>query len=126
MELQRKENMSLLLVSHDMAVIAETCDRVAVMYAGILVETGTTEAIFANPRHPYTLGLMRSIPRISEDVDRLDSIPGHPPDLLQVGDDCPFEPRCEYAVRECRHERIALRKIEPGHYSACLFPERVA
>ena len=126
LELQRKENMSLLLVSHDMAVIAETCDRVAVMYAGILVETGTTEAIFANPKHPYTLGLMRSIPRISEEVDRLASIPGQPPELLLVGAECPFEPRCEYASRECRHERIELKEIEPGHSSACLFPERVA
>lgn len=126
LELQRKENMSLLLVSHDMAVIAETCDRVAVMYAGLIVEIGTTEAIFANPKHPYTLGLMRSIPRLTEDLDRLSSISGHPPDLLHVGDECPFVPRCEYARKECRYEQIRLKEIEPGHHSACLFPERIA
>jgi oligopeptide/dipeptide ABC transporter ATP-binding protein len=108
-----------------MAVIAETCDRVAVMYAGLLVEIGTTEAIFANPKHPYTLGLMRSIPRLSEELDHLDSIPGYPPDLLHVGEGCPFEPRCEYARVECRHEQMTLKEIESSHYSACLFPERI-
>jgi oligopeptide/dipeptide ABC transporter ATP-binding protein len=125
MDLQRAAGMSLVLVSHDMAVVAETCDRVAVMYAGRIVELADTETIFRDTRHPYTLGLMRSIPRLDIKGDRLEPIQGAPPNLSTLPPGCPFAPRCRFAQSECRTTEVALREISPGHFSACLFPERV-
>jgi oligopeptide/dipeptide ABC transporter ATP-binding protein len=125
MDLQRAAGMSLVLVSHDMAVVAETCDRVAVMYAGRIVELADTETIFRDTRHPYTLGLMRSIPRIDVKGERLEPIQGAPPNLSTLPLGCPFAPRCRFAQPECRTTEVALREISPGHFSACLFPERV-
>jgi oligopeptide/dipeptide ABC transporter ATP-binding protein len=125
MELQDAGGMSLVLVSHDMAVVAETCDRVAVMYAGRIVELADTRTIFRDPRHPYTLGLMRSIPRIDVKGERLEPIQGMPPNLSTLPPGCPFAPRCRFAQRECHNTEVALHEISPGHFSACLFPERV-
>jgi oligopeptide/dipeptide ABC transporter ATP-binding protein len=125
MDLQSSAGMSLALVSHDMAVVAETCDRVAVMYAGRVVELTDTDKIFRAPRHPYTLGLMRSIPRIDGAGDRLEPIQGAPPNLSTLPPGCPFAPRCRFAKPECRTTEVALREIAPDHFSACLFPERI-
>ena len=125
MDLQQTGGMSLVLVSHDMAVVAETCDRVAVMYAGRIVELTDTATIFRDPRHPYTLGLMRSIPRIDGTVNRLEPIPGQPPNLSTLPPGCSFAPRCRFATPECRTTEPALRELTPGHFSACLFPERL-
>ena len=125
MDLQSAGGMSLVLVSHDMAVVAETCDRVAVMYAGRIVELADTRTIFRDTRHPYTLGLMRSIPRIDVKSERLESIQGAPPNLSTLPRGCPFAPRCRFVQPECRVTEVTLREISPGHFSACLFPERV-
>jgi len=125
MDLQSAGGMSLVLVSHDMAVVAETCDRVAVMYAGRIVELAETRTIFRDPRHPYTLGLMRSIPRIDGKGERLEPIQGAPPNLSTLPAGCPFAPRCRFAQPECRSTEVTLREVAPGHFSACLFPERI-
>lgn len=125
MDLQSAGGMSLVLVSHDMAVVAETCDRVAVMYAGRIVELADTRTIFRDTRHPYTLGLMRSIPRIDVKGERLEPIQGAPPNLSTLPPGCPFAPRCRFVQPECHNTEVALREISPGHFSACLFPERV-
>ena len=124
-ELQERTGMAMILVSHDMAVVAETCDDVAVMYAGRIVEVAPTAAAFRAPRHPYTLGLLQSIPRNVGD-GRLRPIPGQPPNLAELGEGCPFADRCTVASPECRTLPVALRETEPGHLTACHFPERMA
>ena len=124
-ELQSAQRMAVVLVSHDIGVVAENCDRIAVMYAGIVVETGSVRDVFASPRHPYTLGLMRSSPRMDEGVARLQPIPGQPPDLSHPPPGCPFAPRCSLARPDCATTAVVLREVAPGHASACLFPEVV-
>lgn len=126
MELQRETGMAIVLVSHDMSVIAETCDRVAVMYAGYVVELAPTRSLFEAPRHPYTHGLLQSIPRLRTRSERLSSISGQPPDLAVLGDGCPFADRCAVASSECRIRPIALAASGPGHATACHFPERIS
>jgi oligopeptide/dipeptide ABC transporter ATP-binding protein len=126
MDLQQATGMTMILVSHDMAIVAETCDRVAVMYAGRIVELAPTAAIFDNPRHPYSLGLLRSIPRVDGAGGRLEPIPGQPPNLSSLPAGCSFAPRCRFASAECRTGAMALREITQDHFSACLFPERIA
>jgi oligopeptide/dipeptide ABC transporter ATP-binding protein len=124
-DLQARNCMAMILVSHDVGVVAETCDRIAVMYAGTVVETGPVGEVFGNPRHPYTLGLIRSSPRMDEEHDRLQPIPGQPPDLAHPPAGCPFAPRCAFATDACGSTSTVLREVTPGHASACLFPERV-
>jgi peptide/nickel transport system ATP-binding protein len=126
LELQERTGMTLVLVSHDLAVVAETCDRIAVMYAGRIVETAPTRAIFRTPRHPYTLGLLGSIPQVAAGASRLTPIPGQPPDLAQLGPGCPFAPRCGFASPDCLTTPVHLATVEPDHQSACLHPERIA
>lgn len=126
MQLQRETGMAIILVSHDMSVISETCDRVAVMYAGSIVETGRTADIFRRPAHPYTVGLLRSIPHVRGKTEKLATIPGQPPDLARLGPGCPFVERCAVASPECRTRSIALAAIAPDHHTACHFPERAA
>ncbi|MGE0006657.1 MAG: ABC transporter ATP-binding protein [Parvibaculaceae bacterium] len=125
MELQRETGMAIILVSHDMSVISESCDRVAVMYAGNIVETGNTADIFRRPAHPYTHGLLRSIPHVHGKAGKLASIPGQPPDLARLEAGCPFAERCAVASAECRTHPIALVPVDGEHRTACLFPERV-
>jgi oligopeptide/dipeptide ABC transporter ATP-binding protein len=125
LELQERSGMTLVLVSHDLAVVAETCDRIAVMYAGRIVETAPTKSIFESPRHPYTLGLLNSIPHLSQGASRLKPIPGQPPDLTQLGHGCPFAPRCSYASADCKTATIRLLETAPDHLTACLHPERI-
>jgi oligopeptide/dipeptide ABC transporter ATP-binding protein len=117
--------MTFVLVSHDLAVVAETCDRIAVMYAGRIVETASTKSIFAAPRHPYTAGLLNSIPHLSAGASRLKPIPGQPPDLAKLGPGCPFVPRCSYASADCSTSAIRLAETAPDHFTACLHPERL-
>ena len=126
LELQERTGMTLVLVSHDLAVVAETCDSIAVMYAGRIVETAPTKAIFTAPKHPYTLGLLGSIPQLAAGNSRLTPIPGQPPDLSRLGPGCPFAPRCAFASADCSAAPIALAPIGEGHLSACLHPERLA
>jgi peptide/nickel transport system ATP-binding protein/oligopeptide transport system ATP-binding protein len=124
-ELQERTGMTLVLVSHDLAVVAETCDRIAVMYAGRIVETAPTKSIFRSPKHPYTLGLLGSIPRLSAGEARLRPISGQPPDLARLGAGCPFAPRCSHATPDCATQPVRLAEVGPDHMSACLHPERV-
>jgi oligopeptide/dipeptide ABC transporter ATP-binding protein len=126
LELQERTAMTLVLVSHDLAVVAETCDRIAVMYAGRIVETAPAKAIFETPRHPYTLGLLGSIPHLSPGASRLKPIPGQPPDLARLGSGCPFAPRCAFVTPDCKATPIRLAAVGAGHLSACLHPERVS
>ncbi len=123
MELQEATGTTLVLVSHDMAVVAETCDRVAVMYAGRIIELASTANVFSQPRHPYSLGLLQSIPRIDSETQSLIPISGQPPNLAGLSPGCSFAPRCKFASPECWISEIALREVKPGHFSACLKAE---
>jgi oligopeptide/dipeptide ABC transporter ATP-binding protein len=126
MDLQEATGTTLILVSHDMAVVAETCDRVAVMYAGRIMELAPTAEVFARPRHPYSLGLLRSIPRIDGKDQRLEPIPGQPPSLSDLPPGCPFMPRCRFASPECSTAEIVLHEVENGHFSACIKADEIA
>jgi oligopeptide/dipeptide ABC transporter ATP-binding protein len=125
LELQERSGMTLVLVSHDLAIVAETCDRVAVMYAGSIVETAPTRALFNAPRHPYTLGLLRSLPSVSNEARRLTPIPGQPPDLTRLEPGCPFMARCAFASPDCATAPVRLEPAAPGHLTACIHPERL-
>ena len=122
---QRETGSATVLITHDLAVVAEMADRVAVMYAGRIVETGGVHAIFHAPRHPYTLGLMASLPRLHTDLRQLEPIPGQPPNLLRVPPGCPFHPRCRLRKGRdlCVAEVPPLLDVEGGgrHTSACHF-----
>ena len=120
-ELKSKIEMSVLLITHDMGVVAETADRVVVMYAGRKVEEAEVHDLFAGPRHPYTLGLLNSLPSNEKysGESRLEAIDGQVPDLLSIGDWCPFENRCKYATEECRRSFPSKTEISPGHHIWC-------
>ena len=118
-QLQREKNMSLILVSHDLSLIAELADKLAVMYAGKIVEYGPSDSVYNNPLHPYTQGLIRSIPRLSGEKSELVGIPGEPPDLANPPPGCRFHPRCPFAMDICRREEPPLVEVEKGHYVAC-------
>jgi oligopeptide transport system ATP-binding protein len=122
--LQRELGMALILVTHDLGVVYQAVDRVAVMYAGEIVELATTAELFARPSHPYTIGLMRSIPSV-ERRGRLIPIPGAPPDLAALGRGCPFAPRCAWAATECLAGDVPLVPVAPEHWSRCLRIDRL-
>ncbi len=118
-ELREKSNMSLILITHDLAVVAEISDRILVMYAGQLVETGSSEDIFYHPQHPYTQGLLASVPRMDQPVDdELHSIPGNPPNLLDLGSGCHFRERCSKAMDVCKDDP-PLQVAQDGRMSRC-------
>ena len=122
--MQREEGLSILYVTHDLAVVAELCERVAVMYAAQIVEIGTVDEVFRRPRHPYTLGLLRSIPRFERVQETLNAIPGAPPHLLAPPPGCRFHPRCPYVEDDCRQGDFPLLPIGDDHDSACIHSER--
>lgn len=119
--LQKEFHMAVIWITHDLGIVAGIADRVNVMYAGRIIETATVDEIFDNPRHPYTLGLLRSVPRLDEARrERLQPIEGLPPDLMRLPSACPFEPRCVHATPKCREENPALLAVNGGaHLSAC-------
>jgi oligopeptide transport system ATP-binding protein len=119
-DLQKKMGMAVILITHDLGVIAGTCDRVAVMYAGRIVESAETRPLFYESRHPYTRALMASLPSAHEKGDTLFTIPGMPPDLMQAIPGCAFAPRCQEAEAQCREKECVLKEVGPGHHSACL------
>jgi len=119
-DLQAETGMSIILITHDLGVVAEMADDVAVMYAGRVVERTSARALFEDPQHPYTLGLLGSIPRLDEDRDRLLAIQGTVPPPFALPPGCRFNPRCPFAIEACRAEVPALREIVPGHAAACL------
>jgi oligopeptide transport system ATP-binding protein len=119
-DLQRQLGMAILWITHDLAVVAGLVDRVVVMYAGHVVEEAPVDRLFEYPRHPYTMGLLRSMPDPRERAqDRLASIEGAPPDVLEAFTHCPFVDRCTHAVGRCSEERPPLMEVEGGHTSAC-------
>jgi oligopeptide transport system ATP-binding protein len=125
--LQSETGAGVLMITHSMGVVAGMADRVQVMYAGHIVETASTEVIFADPRHPYTIGLMKSIPRLdARDKEKLQPIRGLPPDLIDLPDMCPFVPRCNYAREKCEQKNPPLMEVKPGHRSACWFYDEVS
>jgi oligopeptide transport system ATP-binding protein len=121
--LQHELGTAVIIITHDLGVVAGMADRVIVMYAGRVVEEGPTEEIFARPRMPYTIGLLRSIPRLDEEEGRtLTPIRGLPPDLINLPQICPFSPRCDYFIPgTCDQQVPPLREVVPGHKAACLF-----
>ena len=124
-ELQAERQMGLILITHDLGVVADVADRIAVMYTGRLVETADILPLYANPAHPYTRGLLESIPRLDQKGQTLAAIGGLPPNLLRIPPGCPFNPRCRMAQDVCRTDLPALREIRPGRFSACHFAEEV-
>jgi len=126
-DLKERINMSLLLITHDMGVVAETADRVVVMYAGRKVEEGSVYQIFDDPSHPYTLGLLNSLPsnRKYQNADRLEAISGNVPDLLTLGDGCPFRNRCVYGDDRCDQSFPEKTDREQGHSLWCHYSEKV-
>ena len=117
--LQEEFHMAILLITHDLGVVAEVADRVAVMYAGRIVEAAATPALFANPRHPYTRALLRSVPQIEGPLRRLEVIPGRVPEATDFPGGCRFHPRCPLAEDRCRGQAPSLEEIAPGHGAAC-------
>jgi len=112
-------DMAIMMITHDLGVIAEVSDRVAVMYAGKIVEYADVETLYADPKHPYAWGLMHSIPHIEKDLERLEAIPGNVPNPLNFPDGCKYNTRCPFATDKCRVEEPELEEVEEGHYSAC-------
>jgi peptide/nickel transport system ATP-binding protein len=123
-ELQRELGMSVLLITHDLGVVAETCDRVAVMYAGKIVESASVEDLFAKPKHPYTHGLFRSLPTLTKTKGDLPVIPGAVPSPLDFPTGCRFRTRCSMAQEVCKEEP-PLREVVAGQFAACHFAEEV-
>jgi len=125
--LRDKLGMAIIWITHDLGVIAGLAQRVNVMYAGRLIETGSVKMIYGTPHHPYTVGLLGSLPKIHrEPGSKLYSISGEPPDLIGVSVGCPFMPRCTYAVERCREELPELELYETGHFVACWEKEKVS
>jgi oligopeptide transport system ATP-binding protein len=122
-ELVREESTALILITHDLGVVAGMCERVNVMYAGLFMETGAADQLFDSPRHPYTLGLLESIPRLDAPRKaRLKPISGAPRNMLSPPAACPFQPRCRFEVEESRQQVPPLVEVEPGHFVACFNP----
>jgi len=118
-DIQRRTRLGMLFITHDFGIVARMCDRVAVMYAGRIVESGPVRTIFREPRHPYTQALMASVPRLDETVKRLPSIEGQPPALHRLPAGCRFAPRCRYAEDRCRREYPPTFALGPAHEAAC-------
>jgi oligopeptide transport system ATP-binding protein len=124
-ELQEERQMGLILITHDLGVVANVADKIAVMYAGRIVERADVYDLYRQPGHPYTKGLLESIPRLDQKGQQLAAIGGLPPNLMRIPPGCAFNPRCKYAQDVCREERPALLEVAPGRESACHFAEEV-
>jgi oligopeptide transport system ATP-binding protein len=119
-ELRDQVGLAVIWITHDLGIVAGLADEVIVMYAGFIVERGSVDDIYERPSHPYTLALLSSLPRVDRtNGDRLKTIPGLPPDLLELSPGCPFAPRCQYAQERCRHENPGLEPVGPDHEIAC-------
>jgi oligopeptide transport system ATP-binding protein len=122
-EIVSEQDAALILITHDLGVVAGMCERVNVMYGGMFMETGSAEQVFGRPRHPYTLGLLQSVPRLdAARKSALQPIEGNPRDMLRPLQACPFQPRCRYEVEESSRSVPPLEQIEPGHKVACFNP----
>jgi peptide/nickel transport system ATP-binding protein len=118
-DLKKKLEITMILLTHDLAICTELVDRVAVMYAGRIVEIAKMEDLFLKPKHPYTIGLMQAIPSVIGDVKELKPIPGSPPDMFNMPSGCPFHPRCPYAIERCKKEEPYLEETSEDHLVAC-------
>lgn len=119
-DLRKQFHTAMLLITHDLGVVGEVCDKVAVIYAGEIVEYGDKMELYDHPAHPYTKGLFASLPDLEKTVDRLTPIDGMPPDPTDLPAGCMFHPRCPYATEECKKNRVELTKVGPDHFSRCL------
>ncbi|MSQ62163.1 MAG: ABC transporter ATP-binding protein [Dehalococcoidia bacterium] len=118
--LSKELGTAVIIITHNLGVVARYADRVNVMYAGKIIETATAAEVYANPRHPYTIGLLKSVPRLDQaKKDRLDPIEGSPPDLINLPSGCSFSPRCRYAIDKCFVEEPPLASVGENHYAAC-------
>lgn len=126
LRLRRETGMSVLIVTHDLGVVAQTCDRVAVMYAGRVVETGTVKQIFGQTAHPYTKALLNALPSLTGDRQKLKTIGGEPPNLANPPTGCRFHPRCSEAIDACKKQTPDYVELSPGHLSACIRLKEVA
>ncbi len=124
-ELQQERQMGLILITHDLGVVADVADRIAVMYAGRIVEQADVYELYRKPAHPYTKGLLDSIPRLDQKGETLSAIGGLPPNLMRIPPGCAFNPRCRYAQDICRVDRPELLEVAPGRLSACHFSQEV-
>ena len=118
-ELQKKMQSSILLITHDLGIVAEMCHKVAIMYAGQVVESASVSELFENPKHPYTIGLLHAIPKLHERVRRLEVIPGSVPDLIDIPRGCKFHSRCPHVMHVCRSKPPTHIKVGQEHYAAC-------
>ena len=118
-QLKQKFAASMILITHDLGIVADICDKVAIMYAGRVVEYADKRALYATPLHPYTIGLFNSVPDIDEDIDELPVIPGLMPDPMALPTGCTFHPRCSMAEESCSAVRPQMQELEPGHFVAC-------
>ncbi|HLO04586.1 MAG TPA: ABC transporter ATP-binding protein [Symbiobacteriaceae bacterium] len=126
-KLKKELGMAIMLITHDLGVVAEMCERVIVMYGGKVVEEADAVSLFKSPLHPYTEGLLRSIPRMDEDVEKLHVIEGVVPNPLHLPEGCRFHPRCPYAIDKCKESQPELEQVAPGRYVACFISaERLA
>ncbi len=125
-KLQKQMGMSIMMITHDLGVVAQMCDEVIVMYAGAICEQGTVDEIFYNPSHEYTKGLLRSVPSLDDDGKPLRPIAGTPIDLLNIPKGCPFAPRCEEAMQICLRKRVERTKINDKHYAQCWMNQKKA
>jgi oligopeptide/dipeptide ABC transporter ATP-binding protein len=118
--LSKKLGVALIVITHNLGVVARYADRVNVMYAGKIVESGTAEDIYHNPKHPYTVGLLKSVPRLDlPRTERLVPIPKQPPDLTRLDGGCAFRPRCSFASEKCKNAIPSLELVDDGHHAAC-------
>jgi oligopeptide/dipeptide ABC transporter ATP-binding protein len=118
-DIKKEVGLSILLITHDLGVVAETCDRVAIMYAGNIVEVCSTMRLFENPLHPYTQALLQAIPKLDERRDMLETIRGSVPNLINPPSGCRYNPRCPFAMAECSAKKPLLEEVEPEHFVAC-------
>lgn len=126
-ELTRRLGVALIVITHNLGVVARYADRVNVMYAGKIIEMGSAADIYHNPRHPYTLALLKSVPRLDQPRGaKLDPVDGQPPDLARLDDGCPFRPRCRFAVDRCATENPTLDAVADEHFAACWEKDRLA
>ena len=123
--LQQEWHMAMMIITHDVSVVAEVSDKIGVMYAGKMMELGATSQVFKNTAHPYTAGLLNSFPSITGPRRRLISIPGFPPDLVNPPSGCPFHPRCQFAKEVCHEKPPEGIEIEPGHIAFCHFSREI-
>ncbi|ASJ11515.1 MULTISPECIES: ABC transporter ATP-binding protein [Thermococcus] len=118
-KLKKELGLSMIFITHDLSILAEISDRVAIMYAGKIVEIGDSEKVYYEPAHPYTQKLLSAIPRLHEDVEKLEFIPGQPPNLINPPKGCRFHPRCPYAMQVCKEQEPELKEVDKDHYAAC-------